>query len=88
MCVVGEQRNAAMFATKQRQGCLTVGVCAGPLQHPQLCIDAVEHGVRHGGRSGLQAEAVAFATAAKLPVHQALVHIFFAQRSTKKVWVL
>jgi hypothetical protein len=59
--------------------------CAGPLQHPQLCIDAVEHGVRHGGRSGLQAEAVAFATAAKLPVHQALVHIFFAQRGTKKV---
>lgn len=58
---------------------------AGPLMHPQLCIDAVAHGVRHGGRAGLIAEADAFAKAASLPVHQALVHIFFAQRSTKKV---
>ena len=38
-----------------------------------------------GGRAGLVAEANAFATAARLDVHQALVHIFFAQRSTKKV---
>lgn len=57
----------------------------GPLQHPQLCIDAVEHGVRNGGRSGLQAEAMAFAKAQALPVHKALVHMFFAQRTTKNV---
>jgi enoyl-CoA hydratase/3-hydroxyacyl-CoA dehydrogenase len=58
---------------------------AGPLRHPQLCIDAVEAGVRSGGRAGLRAEAEAFATAARLDVHKALVHIFFAQRATKKV---
>lgn len=58
---------------------------AGPLQHPQLCIDAVEAGVRNGGRAGLQAEADAFAKAASLPVHKALVHMFFAQRTTKNV---
>jgi hypothetical protein len=37
---------------------------------------------------GLKVEAEAFAVAASLDVHQALVHIFFAQRSTKKVCML
>jgi enoyl-CoA hydratase/carnithine racemase len=58
---------------------------AGPLQHPQLCIDAVEFGVRNGGLQGLKAEADAFGKAMSLPVHAALVHMFFAQRTTKNV---
>lgn len=41
--------------------------------------------MRNGGRSGLQAEAMAFAKAQALPVHKALVHMFFAQRTTKNV---
>ncbi len=42
-------------------------------------------GIEHGGAAGLAAEGAAFATAASLPTHKALVHIFFAQRATKKV---
>lgn len=41
--------------------------------------------MRHGGRAGLRAEAAAFAKCTQLPVHQALVHMFFAQRTTKNV---
>jgi len=55
------------------------------MRHPQLCIDAVLYGVQHGGRAGIHAEATAFATCASLDVHKALVHIFLAQRQTKKV---
>lgn len=55
------------------------------LAHPQLCIDAIEHGVMHGGEEGLKKEVECFVKAASLDTHKALVHIFFAQRSTKKV---
>ncbi|KAG2485502.1 hypothetical protein HYH03_015775 [Edaphochlamys debaryana] len=55
------------------------------LRHPQLCLDAIQAGIEHGGDAGLAAEGAAFAAAASLDAHKALVHIFFAQRSTKKV---
>ena len=55
------------------------------LRHPQLCLDAIQAGVERGGHAGLAKEGEAFAAAASLDVHKALVHIFFAQRSTKKV---
>eukprot|EP00199_Chlamydomonas_sp_CCMP681_P001081 CAMPEP_0119102552 /NCGR_PEP_ID=MMETSP1180-20130426/1265_1 /TAXON_ID=3052 ORGANISM="Chlamydomonas cf sp, Strain CCMP681" /NCGR_SAMPLE_ID=MMETSP1180 /ASSEMBLY_ACC=CAM_ASM_000741 /LENGTH=722 /DNA_ID=CAMNT_0007086861 /DNA_START=27 /DNA_END=2195 /DNA_ORIENTATION=+ len=55
------------------------------LAHPQLCLDAIETGVAHGGVAGLKKEGECFAAAARLDTHKALVHIFFAQRSTKKV---
>lgn len=55
------------------------------LTHPLLTIDAIRVGVTRGGRAGLAAEAAAFAAAAALPTHRALVHFFFAQRATKKV---
>lgn len=55
------------------------------LQHPLLCLGAIQHGVEHGGRAGLKKEGEAFAAAAALDTHKALVHIFFAQRATKKV---
>eukprot|EP00198_Chlamydomonas_reinhardtii_P010029 XP_001699366.1 predicted protein [Chlamydomonas reinhardtii] len=55
------------------------------LAHPQLCLDAVQAGVERGGQEGLAAEGRAFAAAAALDTHKALVHIFFAQRATKKV---
>ncbi|GFR46239.1 hypothetical protein Agub_g7785 [Astrephomene gubernaculifera] len=55
------------------------------LRHPQLCLDAIQAGIERGGAAGLAAEGAAFAAAASLPTHKALVHIFFAQRSTKKV---
>ena len=55
------------------------------LTHPLLTIDAIGAGIQHGGDAGLVAESAAFAAAAALDTHKALVHIFFAQRSTKKV---
>ncbi|KAL3160104.1 hypothetical protein ABBQ32_010882 [Trebouxia sp. C0010 RCD-2024] len=55
------------------------------LTHPQLCLDAIQWGVEFGGLKGIDKEQEAFAKAASLDTHKALVHIFFAQRSTKKV---
>jgi enoyl-CoA hydratase/3-hydroxyacyl-CoA dehydrogenase len=55
------------------------------LTHPLLTIDAIGAGIQRGGRAGLVAESAAFAAAAALDTHKALVHIFFAQRATKKV---
>lgn len=55
------------------------------LRHPLLCLDAMQYGVEHGGLAGLKKEGECFATASSLDTHRALVHIFFAQRSTKKV---
>ncbi|KAI8468942.1 MAG: ClpP/crotonase-like domain-containing protein [Monoraphidium minutum] len=55
------------------------------LQHPQLCLDAIQEGLANGGPAGLKKEGECFAAAAALDTHKALVHIFFAQRSTKKV---
>mmetsp|Transcript_37001 Transcript_37001/g.104454 ORF Transcript_37001/g.104454 Transcript_37001/m.104454 type:complete len:726 (-) Transcript_37001:225-2402(-) len=55
------------------------------LQHPLFCLDAVEAGILQGAATGLQKEKEAFARSAALDTHKALVHIFFAQRNTKKV---
>lgn len=55
------------------------------LLHPLYTLDAIRAGVERGGRAGLLAEAEAFAKSAALSVHDSLVHVFFAQRSTKKV---
>ena len=55
------------------------------LRHPQLTLGAIREGVEKGGRAGLLAESRAFAEAASLDAHKALVHFFFAQRATKKV---
>ncbi|GBF93062.1 hypothetical protein Rsub_05673 [Raphidocelis subcapitata] len=67
------------------------------LKHPQLCLDAIQAGITDGGAAGLKkarglfallggmGEGECFAAAAALDTHKALVHIFFAQRSTKKV---
>ncbi|KAG7669001.1 hypothetical protein Ndes2526B_g00718 [Nannochloris sp. 'desiccata'] len=55
------------------------------LQHPQLCLEAIQYGVEHGGLAGLKKEGECFAKAAALDTHRALVHIFFAQRATRKI---
>ena len=55
------------------------------LQHPLLCLDAIQHGVEYGGLAGLRKEGECFQMAASLDTHKALVHVFFATRSTKKV---
>ena len=58
---------------------------APDLTHPLLCLDAIRVGIEQGGPAGLKQESAAFAQAASLDTHKALVHIFFAQRATKKV---
>ncbi|CAL8463963.1 g3498 [Coccomyxa elongata] len=55
------------------------------LTHPLLCLDAIRTGIEEGGLAGLRQESFAFNKAASLDTHKALVHIFFAQRATKKV---
>jgi enoyl-CoA hydratase/3-hydroxyacyl-CoA dehydrogenase len=55
------------------------------LSHPLLCLDSIQYGIEHGGLRGLEKEGECFAAAASLDTHKALVHIFFAQRATKKV---
>ncbi|BDA49067.1 Peroxisomal fatty acid beta-oxidation multifunctional protein [Coccomyxa sp. Obi] len=55
------------------------------LTHPLLCLDAIRTGIEEGGLAGLRQESIAFNKAASLDTHKALVHIFFAQRATKKV---
>ncbi|GMH40136.1 hypothetical protein BSKO_08040 [Bryopsis sp. KO-2023] len=55
------------------------------IQHPHLCIDAIQHGIEHGGKDGLRVERQAFDTSVSLDVHKALIHTFFAMRSTKRL---
>ena len=75
----GEAMATIDFARQQTQR------RARGLQHPLLCLDAVQYGIEHGGLAGLKKEGECFAAAASLDTHKALVHIFFAQRATKKV---
>lgn len=76
---MGEALQIIEFARAQ------VAKQARGLRHPQLCLDAIQAGVEHGGLAGIKAEGAAFAAAAALDTHKALVHIFFAIRSTKKI---
>eukprot|EP00803_Ostreobium_quekettii_P008705 evm.model.scf_1879.1 EVM.evm.TU.scf_1879.1 scf_1879:98-7109(+) len=55
------------------------------VRHPQLCLDAVAAGVEHGGLAGLAKERECFDLCSTLDTHKALVHMFFAQRDTKRV---
>ncbi|KAH7439899.1 hypothetical protein KP509_04G080700 [Ceratopteris richardii] len=52
--------------------------------HPVLCLDAIEEGVLAGGYAGSLKEQ-SFNAAVMSPTGKALVHFFFAQRSTSKV---
>uniref|UniRef100_A0A7S0UTE4 3-hydroxyacyl-CoA dehydrogenase n=1 Tax=Polytomella parva TaxID=51329 RepID=A0A7S0UTE4_9CHLO len=55
------------------------------LAHPHLCLDSILEGISAGGAAGLKRETAAFSEAQRLLAHKALVHLFFAQRATKKV---
>lgn len=55
------------------------------LDHPILCIDAMQFGIENGGARGIPNEVESFKRAEDLPAHRGLVHIFFAQRATKRV---
>ncbi|KAM3407405.1 hypothetical protein ACQJBY_001054 [Aegilops geniculata] len=58
---------------------------AANLQHPLVCIDAVEEGIVSGPRAGLQKEAMAFQKLFFSDTCKSLIHVFFSQRATSKV---
>ncbi|KAL5665027.1 hypothetical protein ACJX0J_025135, partial [Zea mays] len=53
-------------------------------QH-QACLDVMEEGILYGGQAGVLKEARVFKELVVAPTSKALVHVFFAQRSTTKV---
>ncbi|RLN07552.1 peroxisomal fatty acid beta-oxidation multifunctional protein [Panicum miliaceum] len=53
-------------------------------QH-QACLDVIEEGILYGGHAGVLKEAKVFKELVVAPTSRALVHVFFAQRSTTKV---
>ncbi|TJX44785.1 hypothetical protein E8P77_29755, partial [Soehngenia saccharolytica] len=76
---LGEAREILNFTrnqTKKR---------AANLKHPLVCIDVIEEGITCGPMAGLRKEASSFQELIKSDTAQALIHIFFAQRSTSKV---
>ncbi|VAH14703.1 unnamed protein product [Triticum turgidum subsp. durum] len=58
---------------------------AANLQHPLVCIDAVEEGIVSGPRAGLRKEAMAFQELFFSDTCKSLIHVFFSQRATSKV---
>lgn len=58
---------------------------AANLQHPLICIDAVEEGIVSGPRAGLRKEAMAFQELFFSDTCKSLIHVFFSQRATSKV---
>ncbi|KAM3346799.1 hypothetical protein ACQJBY_021026 [Aegilops geniculata] len=59
-------------------------VAANMPQH-QACLDVIEEGVLYGGYAGVVKEAKVFKELVVSTTSRALVHVFFAQRSTIKV---
>ncbi|KAL5713117.1 hypothetical protein ACHQM5_015225 [Ranunculus cassubicifolius] len=55
------------------------------LEHPLLCIDAMEEGIISGPRAGLWREAENFQKLLYSDTCKSLVHVFFAQRGTTRV---
>ncbi|EXB37512.1 Peroxisomal fatty acid beta-oxidation multifunctional protein AIM1 [Morus notabilis] len=53
-------------------------------QH-QACLDVIEHGIVHGGYSGLLKEDKVFKDLVLSDTSKGLVHVFFAQRAASKV---
>lgn len=53
--------------------------------HPSACLDAVEHGLVHGGRAGLERERELFLAALGTEAARGLIHLFFAERAAAKV---
>ncbi|CAD7702036.1 unnamed protein product [Ostreobium quekettii] len=76
-----EPLGKAMVAVKEARA----RVAGGHVRHPELCLDAIIAGVEQGGMAGLLKEKELFDLSLTLDTHKALVHMFFAQRDTKRV---
>ena len=53
--------------------------------HPSACLEAIEHGLVHGGCAGLERERELFLEALASEPARALIHLFFAERAAAKV---
>ncbi|KAK3156583.1 hypothetical protein QOZ80_2AG0109140 [Eleusine coracana subsp. coracana] len=71
----------AVLSTARQQ----VKKVAPHLPQQQACLDVIEEGVLFGGHAGVLKEEKVFNELVLSPTSRALVHIFFAQRSTTKV---
>ncbi|KAL5996179.1 hypothetical protein ACLOJK_026253 [Asimina triloba] len=74
-----EAREILKFARAQTQK------RAPNLQHPLVCIDAIEEGIVSGPRAGLWKEVEVFQEVIVSDTCRSLINIFFAQRATSKV---
>ncbi|XP_038723922.1 peroxisomal fatty acid beta-oxidation multifunctional protein MFP2-like isoform X2 [Tripterygium wilfordii] len=74
-----EAREIFKFARTQAQK------QAPNLKHPLLCIDCVEEGIVSGPRAGLLKEVEASQELKHSDTSKSLIHIFFAQRGSRKV---
>ncbi|QHO13495.1 Peroxisomal fatty acid beta-oxidation multifunctional protein [Arachis hypogaea] len=55
------------------------------LPQQQACLDVIEHGIVHGGYSGVLREAEVFKQLVLSDTAKGLIHVFFAQRAISKV---
>ena len=55
------------------------------LPQQQACIDVIEHGIIHGGYSGVLKESELFKKLVLSETAKGLIHVFFAQRTISKV---
>lgn len=55
------------------------------LVHPNLCLDAILHGITDGYKAGLQREGENFIKCLESPQAGGLIHMFFASRAAAKV---
>ncbi|GAU37216.1 hypothetical protein TSUD_144500 [Trifolium subterraneum] len=55
------------------------------LPQQQACIDVIEHGIIHGGYSGVLREAEVFKKLVLSETAKGLIHVFFAQRTISKI---
>lgn len=53
--------------------------------HPSACLDAIEYGLEHGGLAGLERERELFVAALASEPARAMLHLFFAERTSGKL---
>ncbi len=75
-----EQTQAILDAARQQFKKLFRNV-----DYPELCLEAVAHGLEHGAAAGLRHERVCFQKCLEREAAQSLIHLFFAERAAGKL---
>lgn len=53
--------------------------------YPAACLDAIQHGLEHGARAGLEKERDLFLALLQTDAARGMIHLFFAERAAAKV---